>query len=116
MNTNYDNNCVHTFRKSLRAMETSICLACPHHRSQKRSVYISATLAVPADPTTLQSTDISEEWKNVNTAVTRDHNIPQKTAANIPVSVPNGTTGCDISLEGPSLPAESTLHTVQTRQ
>ncbi len=46
-----------------------------------------------------------------------NHEIPQRTAVHIPVSVPNATVGCDLCLEGLSrvntLAIESTLNTVR---
>ncbi len=62
-------------------------------------------------------TDICRGWKSVNAIVMGNHEIPQRTAMHIPVSVSNDTVGCDLCLEGPSrvntLAIESTLNTVR---
>ncbi len=62
-------------------------------------------------------TDVCRRWKSVNAIVMGNHEIPQRTAMHIPVSVPNATVGCDLCLEGRSrentLAIESTLNTMR---
>ncbi len=61
--------------------------------------------------------DFNGNWRQVNATVIGDHEIPDRTAMHIPVSVPNTIVGCDICLEGASyvkrLAVESTLNTVR---
>lgn len=56
-------------------------------------------------------------WTVVQATVIGSHNIPDRTAMHIPVSVPNARVGCDICIEGPSkvkrLAVEPTLCTVR---
>ncbi len=115
---------------TLKAMDTPMRLASPLERSVGGRVDYSPTQAAPVvqnlspvsssvtDKTPIiKQTDLSLEWKSVNTLVVGNHEIPQRTAMHIPVSVPNATVGCDICLEGPSLvkalTVESTLNTVR---
>ncbi len=53
----------------------------------------------------------------VNATVIGNHEIPNRMAIHIPVSIPKATVGCDICLEGPSrvnkLAVEPTLNTVR---
>ncbi len=62
-------------------------------------------------------TDLNGNWKQVNATVTGNHEIPDRTAIHIPVSVPSATVGCNICLEGASyvkqLAVEQTLNTVR---
>ena len=57
------------------------------------------------------------EWTVVKATVIGNHDIPDRTAMHIPVSVPNARVGCDICIEGESkvqrLAVESTLGTVR---
>ena len=57
------------------------------------------------------------EWTVVKATVIGSHYIPDRTAAHIPVSVPNARVGCDICVEGPCkvkrLAVEPTLSTVR---
>ncbi len=94
-----DNNSVQVFGKHLKAMDQPVRLACSWTRTPKRSVVISS---VPADQPHLIFSAISKNWRTVNAVVVGDHVIPQKTAAHIPVSIPQATVGCDVCLEGPS--------------
>ncbi len=62
-------------------------------------------------------TDLNGDWKQVNATVIGNHEIPDRTAMHIPVSVPSATVGCDICLEGASyvkrLAVEPTLNIVR---
>ena len=57
------------------------------------------------------------DWKQVRATVVGDHEIPDRTAMHVPISVPHSTVGCDICIEGPSqvqkLSVEPTLTTVR---
>ncbi len=109
-----DNNLVQVFGKHLKAMDQPVRLACSWTRNLKRSVITSA---VPTNQPHFNLSAVSKKWRTVNAVVIGDHVIPPKTAAHIPLSVPQATFGCDICLEGPShvaaLAVESTLTTVQ---
>ncbi len=61
--------------------------------------------------------DVCRGWKSVNAIVIGNHEIPQRTAMYIPVSVPNATVVCYLCLEGPSrvntLAIDFTLNTLR---
>ncbi len=97
------------FGKHLKAMDQPVSLACSWTRTPKRSV---VTSAVPADQPHLTLSAVSKNWRTINAVVIGDHVISQKTAAHIPVSIPQATVGCDICHVA-ALVVESTLTTVQ---
>ena len=115
-----DSNSVNIFGKTFRAMDKPERLTCLWERSHRGAVDTSAPLASSTVPQTDQTADMHQDWATVNALVIGNHEIPQKTAAHIPVSVPNATVGNDICLEGPcnisSLAVESTLNTVREGQ
>ncbi len=117
MTINPDNNFIQVYSNCLRTMVKAMCLASPWNGSSRQSVDTSVARATSPDSPPISLTDISKEWKTVNAVTIGDHVIPQKTAAQIPVSVPPASIGCDIYLEGPShittLAVEPTLKTVQ---
>ncbi len=77
---------------------------------------LSAVPVPDTGATGTTSTCVYRGWKSVIAIVMGNHEIPQRTAMHIKVSVPNVTAGCDLCLEGPSrvstLAIESTLNTV----
>ena len=70
-----------------------------------------------ANRDTPQNEDVTREWKQVRATVLGNHEIPDRTAMHIPVSVLNAPVGCDVCIEGPSqlqrLSIEATLTTVR---
>ncbi len=83
----------------------------------RRKSTLSAVPVPDTGATGTTPTDVCRGWKSVNAIVMGNHEIQQRTAMHIPVSVPNATVGCDLCLEGPSrvntLAIESTLNTVR---
>ncbi len=77
---------------------------------------LSAVPVPDTDATRTTPTDVCRGWKSVNAIVMGNHEIPQRTAVHINVSIPNATVGCNLCLEGPSpvnsLTIESILNTV----
>ncbi len=127
-----DSNTVKFQRRCFKAMDQPVCLASPWKSretpsmgresvSPETKVRIVPTLsAVPVQDTGATGTtptDVCRGWKSVSAIVMGNHEIPQRIAMHIPVSVPNATVGCNLCLEGPSrvstLATESTLNTVR---
>ncbi len=42
------------------------------------------------------------DWKQVRATVVGNHEIPDRTAMHVPITVSDATVGCDICIEGPS--------------
>ena len=114
--------------KSFRAMDQPMPIASEWERKLRCMVGSQEAQAVCTIPATSpRSTPVQTKqnnlntpngkWKVVNATVIGDHEIPDRVAMHIPVSVPKATVGCDICLEGPSrvkrLVVESTLNTVR---
>ncbi len=127
-----DSNTVKFQGRCFKAMDQSVCLASPwksretpsmgqERVSPETKVHTVPTLSAVPVPDTgatgITPTDVCRGGKSVNAIVTGNHEIPQRTAMHIPVSVPNATVGCDLCLVGPShvntLAIESTLYTVR---
>ncbi len=88
-------------------MDQPVCLSSPWKSretpstdresvSPETKVHTVPTLsAVPVPDTGATGTtptDVYRGWKNVNAVVMGNHQIPQRTAMHIPVSVPNATS------------------------
>ena len=70
----------------------------------------------PTLPEIIPQHDITRGWKTTKATVIGNHEIPDRTAVHIPVSIPNVPVGCDVCLEGPSrvnkLTVEPTLNSI----
>ncbi len=105
-----------------KAMDPPVCLASPWEikdtpskgresvfpESVVHTVPILSTVPVPDTGTTSLNgkpptpSDVSRGWKYVNAIVVGNHEIYQRPAMYIPVTVPNATVGCNICPEEPS--------------
>ncbi len=110
-----ETNTVKVFGKSFRAMKVFIRQACLWKTYKNKTEEETHALAASAP----NETDTHAGWKPLKKVVLGDHEIPQKSAMLIPVSVPRATVGYDICFDGPSkvktLAHQSTLNTVLER-
>ena len=101
-----------TKRFSLTPGTHAVTGACVNVGENKnKSPYLTTNL-----PEVIHQNDVTSKWKVMKATVIGNHEIPDRMAAHIPVSIPSIPVGYDVCLEGPSrvnkLTVEPTLNTI----
>ena len=96
----------------------TVTASAPRRAAPSRGNKTSSVMEGHQPPSRSKRADYTADWKTVDATVVGSHEIPERTAAYVPVSVPQANAGCDLCLEGDTSPLkrlviESTLNTVQ---